>query len=363
MERVSVIIPAFRESEFLDRILKDLSTDKYPNKEVIVVIDEPTEKSKHLKKKYKNFKFMMNSHRVGKANALNSAVSKSRGDIIFFLDSDVRITSNPKNIVSGMLSDMKGMDIGEVVLDTAVDSFLSKMVDIELVNYNMINKMYSKLAGKKPAIAGVGFAIRREAFLKIGGFGKYITEDVDIGWRSFVNNFSYCQIRSVRVDTFVKKTVRDWLTQRNRWVVGIAEWVTKNTVSIMLNSFKQMPHIGVASILMFFPIVLIAPIGALIPDSVIEQTMMSANFPQTALPAASAFSDTSLSKGVLMYALGFVISMGLTYASFRSFGRKFRVPEFLFYYFVYSPLMMAMLAYAFVRVGIFRNTKLSDWKV
>ena len=43
MNKISVLIPVYRESTLLERLLTDLLRDPYPSKEVLVVIDEPTE--------------------------------------------------------------------------------------------------------------------------------------------------------------------------------------------------------------------------------------------------------------------------------------------------------------------------------
>lgn len=44
-QKISVLIPVYRESELLEPLLKSLIAESYQPKEVLCIIDDPTEKS------------------------------------------------------------------------------------------------------------------------------------------------------------------------------------------------------------------------------------------------------------------------------------------------------------------------------
>ena len=81
--KISVLIPAFNEEKMLEEAVKSTLKSKYPNKEIIVGIDDGTDRtleiSKKLKKKYKNFSYVYHPKRVGTTTNMNSILKKSKG--------------------------------------------------------------------------------------------------------------------------------------------------------------------------------------------------------------------------------------------------------------------------------------------
>jgi glycosyltransferase involved in cell wall biosynthesis len=113
--RFSIFIPVYKESELLEPLLNNLVADQYENKEIIVVVDEPTEKSFSLASKYSGkVRFVWNGERKGKANVLNEVVEQSTGDILFFLDSDIILDSNTENTLETISREIKDAEIVEV---------------------------------------------------------------------------------------------------------------------------------------------------------------------------------------------------------------------------------------------------------
>ena len=89
---ISIFIPVYKESNQLVSMLKELSSQNV-TKEIFVTVDEPTEDFSEKIKQLgnDNVKFIVNKERIGKANALNSAMKLSSGKVLLFLDSDVQI--------------------------------------------------------------------------------------------------------------------------------------------------------------------------------------------------------------------------------------------------------------------------------
>nr|MDO8117246.1 glycosyltransferase family 2 protein [Candidatus Sigynarchaeota archaeon] len=88
--RVSVIVPAYNEPDYLDLCLAAISQSSYADYEVIVVDDGSTIPLQEVVDKH-GFKYVRLKYKQGPATARNVGASRARGEILFFVDSDVRI--------------------------------------------------------------------------------------------------------------------------------------------------------------------------------------------------------------------------------------------------------------------------------
>ena len=84
---VSVIIPCYNSSEFIEKAIQSAITQDYPNKEVIVINDGSTDDSL---KKIQGFQqvHVINQENRGVSNARNEGIKKAKGKYIAFLDAD-----------------------------------------------------------------------------------------------------------------------------------------------------------------------------------------------------------------------------------------------------------------------------------
>ena len=370
MEKVSIIIPVLRESEFLEATLSSFARDSYQNKQIIAVIDEPTQRSLDTAERFKDqVRFILNKKRIGKSNALNAAVKASDGDILFFFDSDNVLDGHSGDTISKLVDGIRGKDVVEFKINVIKDSMVSKMVSFEFASANLTNILYSRFAKRKPIVGGAAFAIRRQVFFDIGGFRNFIAEDLDFGWRAFEKKKSYSQIDSIKISTKSPPNLSSWFVQRRRWAVGTAEWFVRSYRSIFMGTIKTTSSVTVPSIFILFPTAVLGVISLFLSESLLEKfaiiflTLLPLKIPQITPVVFVVFTSVTLLKSIVMYALGFTVSLALSYIACRSIGQKFSVGEFAIYYFVYSPVMLVMFAYGFFRVCILRNFGLPDWKV
>lgn len=91
---VSVIIPIFNVSEYLEECLESVKRQTLGNIEVIMVDDGSKDESPAIAKRYanseENWVFFQANHE-GVSNARNQGISIAKGKYVFFLDSDDRI--------------------------------------------------------------------------------------------------------------------------------------------------------------------------------------------------------------------------------------------------------------------------------
>ncbi len=87
---VSVVIPTWNRRDDLDRTLKSVFRQSYPNFEVIVVDNGSTDGSvKLVRKKFPKVKLIANPKNLGTSIAKNQGIVASKGSFIHFLDSDI----------------------------------------------------------------------------------------------------------------------------------------------------------------------------------------------------------------------------------------------------------------------------------
>ena len=87
-EKVAAIVPAFNEGERIGNVLRVLTKSKIVD-EVIVVDDGSSDNTENEARKF-NVTFLKNSRNKGKAYSMERGVKKSKADIIFFCDADLK---------------------------------------------------------------------------------------------------------------------------------------------------------------------------------------------------------------------------------------------------------------------------------
>lgn len=368
MEKVSIVIPVFRESEKLENLLIELLKDKYPQKEIITVVDEPNDKSLVLSKRYKNrIKFILNEKRLGKVKASNLAAERSSGDILFFLDSDNTINNDEGDLIQKIVDEIDGYDYGALKITVNKKSILSKMSYYDYINTSFVNYIFSKFLKRTPIMGGQAFVMRKEIFNELNGFEPEILEDFDICTKAFLKKSKFRYLKDIEVITGTPDNWSEWLKQRTRWCIGATFWFKKYYKSMIKNTVIH-PHLFLSSFFVYFPTILLFLINFLLSNSLLEKliyfTLLLIPFKSIeALPFIFLiFSSMTLIKSVFLYLLAFSISCSMTFFTAKIMNYKFSLKEYAFYYFVYAPLSLTVYIGSSIK-GLILSSKLKDWKV
>ncbi|MEM3607237.1 MAG: glycosyltransferase family 2 protein [Candidatus Bathyarchaeia archaeon] len=373
--KISILIPVYKESKLLPSILNKLLTQKI-EKEVFIIIDEPSEYSLRISNEFhEKVKFIINNERIGKVNALNKAARSASSEVLLFLDADVEIP-NDESFLDKILKETEKADIVDVKKEVVRDSFLAKMSYYEYVSFNVCSWLMAKFVKKTPAINGAAFAIKRHVFDRLGGFRKVISEDLDIATRAFLNGYKFAYVKETNVYNHVHSSWRKWMTQRRRWSIGAALWFKEWFKDLLKRCIKK-PQVFIPALFLLFPSSIIPIINIFSLNlPVLNLTSVPFHF----ISIASLFLAVNFN---FMLPILLLIHVGLnilqnfsasiiaflTFSSSffilsRKLSFKFKLHEFLIYYFVYSFLSLLIMIAALIRVLIFnkRNEKL-DWKV
>jgi len=366
-KKISVFIPVYEDSDLLEELLEELTNGSYENNEIFVTIDKPNEKSLEVAKKYGDkVNFTLNEQRMGKVDALNSAVEISEGEILVFLDSDVKL-GNSKGFLAIIEREMEGVDILDVKKKIVRDSFIPRMVNYEYISSNFGNYLCSRLIKRCFGINGAAFAIKRETFEEVGGFSKVVSEDLDIAVKTLLKDRQFKYTGKVKVCTKAPSTWRSWLTQRKRWGVGAGLWI-KNHWRDLIKYMAKYPHAAFPSIIILFPTLI-----PMVLNYVFSNFLDYKIFDFVLILLATRFSflipflfSASMALVLLASLTNFFISFLLFSALFYSASRKlklhFNFLEFLIYYFFYQPLAFFTLIVGII-TPFFSSKYKVDWKV
>lgn len=89
--KLSIIIPVFNEEKTVGKILKKVLDLKIANveKEIIVVDDGSTDKTRQILKQIKNIKIILHDNNKGKGSAVKTGIKNATGDYIIIQDADL----------------------------------------------------------------------------------------------------------------------------------------------------------------------------------------------------------------------------------------------------------------------------------
>lgn len=366
MAIISIFIPIYRESRILGRVLGRLANQDV-DKEIFVVIDEPSRNTLRIVREFRGkASFIINRGRVGKVNALNEAVKRSRGQILLFLDGDVEIPRD-RDFLRRIIDEMEDTDILDLRKEIVGSSFLSRMMYYEYIGLNIYSWLTLKLIGKSPAINGAAFAIRRDVFNSLNGFRRVISEDLDLATRAFLGNYRFKYAGGVKVYNHAYLSWKDWIQQRKRWAIGAILWF-KEWYRDLLRICIKHPRILAPTLLILLP-PLVASTSFLVPDQLTYEVLATllllfmARFNYT-LPALLLIIPGIRFINEVSALLLSLLATSLLYLTLsRKLKFKFRVYEFIIYSLLYMPLYLAIIAIYLAQTLILKREFKLDWKV
>lgn len=369
-KRISVFVPVYRESDLLEPLLRDLLEDPYEEKEIFIIIDEPTPKSREVSKRFMDNRvhFIFNGERRGKANVLNDVARESKGDIFLFLDSDTLIDGCRGSFLETISREMEDAEIIEIKKEVIRDSLIARVANYDYIGFNLTSWYFSHKMKRCLGINGAAFAIKRETFESLEGFRRVICEDLDLATRSFIHGARFKFIDGAAVYTKAPSTWREWFNQRKRWGIGAALWF-KEHFKILRSIALRYPKVIVPSLLFIFPALPLLLLSFLIPDDAtfkmlyISLILLSTKTSVFLPPAALTTTTLSMVRSFFIV-MGNLAAYSLTfYFIARKFRFYFDPLEFVIFYFVMAPLWLLVIIVSLLRAYIRPENPKIDWKV
>lgn len=235
---VSIHVPAYKEEpHVLEETLRSLSQLKYPNYEVLVIINNTPEEyywkpiEKLCEELGDKFVFMNITCTGFKAGALNAALERTSKDaeIVAVIDADYKVESpwlvdlvplfdDPKVAIVQAPQDHR--DGKESIMKAAMNAEYAGFFDIGMVDRNEENAI---------VVHGTMVMVRLSAMMEVGGWGTdTIVEDSELGLRLFEAGYIAHYTNRRYGYGLLPDTLEAFKTQRHRWAYGAIQILKKH---------------------------------------------------------------------------------------------------------------------------------------
>jgi GT2 family glycosyltransferase len=172
--RISVVMPVYNAESTLAECLTRLCNSSYADFEIVLVDDGSTDQSRAIAANFP-VRIVPTEGRIGPGAARNLGARAAEGDLLFFIDSDVMVRPDT---IARLAARFDADDVEGVVGVQATDMRYRDLVS-QYKNLWM-RWTYARLEGDVPLFYTTAAAIRREAFLRAGGFDRgYATPNVE----------------------------------------------------------------------------------------------------------------------------------------------------------------------------------------
>ena len=118
---ISLIIPSYRNAEYLDICLQSAIEQQENKNEIIVAIDGFIKESQHVLDKYKNdIKVLDLGENQGMQTALNLAVMNANNEKIFIINDDNVLCSGWDTAIESNLNKNSVLTLNQIELNTPI---------------------------------------------------------------------------------------------------------------------------------------------------------------------------------------------------------------------------------------------------
>lgn len=226
---VSVLVPAFNESDNLIDVIARLNELDYPNYEILIINDGSSDDTarigKALASKYERVRLIDLQENCGKANALYLGFIASKGEYLVCVDGDSYLEKDCiRYLMSHFLNENNGERVGAVTGNPRVRNRSSLFAKIQLCEYASIIsliKRTQRIWGKVMTVSGVVVAFRKQALMDCGLWDRdLITEDIGVTWKLERNFWDIRYEPNALCWMLVPETLKGLIKQRKRWAQG-----------------------------------------------------------------------------------------------------------------------------------------------
>ena len=186
---ISVIIPVYNGGRYIERCLDALISSIYPAFEILVIDDHSTDDTVKIARQ-KGVNVLQLTEQQGPAAARNFGAQYARGEIVFFVDSDVIVRRDTIALVAGNFRQNPEIVavFGSYDDEPQEENFISQYRNL----FHHFHHQHS-YTDAFTFWAGCG-AIRKKVFEEMGGFNqerytKPSIEDIELGYR--IHNKGY----------------------------------------------------------------------------------------------------------------------------------------------------------------------------
>jgi len=230
---ISIVVPAFNESEVIQASLSSLLELRYPYYEIIAVDDGSTdgtlEKMKQFEGNHYGVKVtVLSKENAGKAEALNYGLRRSKAPIVVCMDSDSRLTPEALRYAVKHFQDPH---VGAVAGNVKVINRHNIWTKLQALEYieglNIVRKAQAFWRSVNVIPGPIGI-FRRAAIEGTGGYDSdTFAEDFDMTVKILADGWKIHYEPKAVAFTEAPEELLDIIKQRYRWSRGILQALRK----------------------------------------------------------------------------------------------------------------------------------------
>ena len=229
---VTILVPAHNEALVIERTVRTLLSLRYPaGKLTLMVINDASTDGTGaiLDRLHAEDPRVCVYHRqkpeggLGKAAALNAAVSRVQDEFLAIYDADNR--PDPDSLAKLMarfaLKPGLAAAVGQFRCGNKRRNFLTRCVNIEGLCFQGIVQAGRQMLLGIAFLTGTNYVIRRSALLQVGGWDEEaLAEDSELSTRLYMARLRVEYVPGSQTWEQEPETLKVWLKQRTRWARG-----------------------------------------------------------------------------------------------------------------------------------------------
>ncbi len=267
---VSILIPCHNSEDVLGKTLDSVLALEYENKEILVIDDGSTDKTKDVARAYGDrIKLIVRETCSGrKTGAIMFGLSFARGDTVVVIDDDTIV--NPSSL-GELLIPMATADVAAVGGNVRVIPGKPLLVRLQQIEYLVLMEIakpfQTHFYHAVLIISGAYGAFKKELLHMVGAWdADIITEDLDLTWKLYRLKKRVLFSERAVCYTDVPDDLRSFFKQRIRWDIGLFQTLIKHRSFVFSRRFPALGF-GLLPETIFFEVlsVLARPIYILVP--------------------------------------------------------------------------------------------------
>jgi len=252
---VAVVIPAFNEEKVIRKTVEAVLRSNYPNFEIILVDDGSTDNTLNVIKYFfsenKKVKIFSETN-AGKWSALNHGIEQTKAQILVTLDAD---TVFLPSTIEKLIPYFSNPHVGAVAGNTKVGNrhnLLTRWQALEYITSQNLDRRAFDALNCITVVPGSVGAWRRKAVLEAGGFSNQtLAEDADLTFSIIRRGYKVVYQEKAVAYTEAPDTIKDFLRQRFRWMLGTLQTAWKHTDALFRSRYGALGAVALPNIYIF----------------------------------------------------------------------------------------------------------------
>lgn len=201
---VSAVVVNWNGARHLEACLPSLLRQSHTALEVLILDNGSSDESESVARSFAGVRWVPLGRNLGLASAMNKGAALARGDVLLFLNNDMRLHPDfVRSLLDGLLRDQRAFAADALQYDwegkraVHLSTFLAFEASQEGPSDQVVPGLYlnQRLAGSTPfaiTASAANTMVRKDMFFELGGFDERLPagyEDLELCWRAWLRGW------------------------------------------------------------------------------------------------------------------------------------------------------------------------------